>query len=113
MFLVVLEVHDIGRAEHGGRSLSRPADHLSRRPGADHRLIIMARPVAQLLLETVVVDDLEAGLADGGDEVGLPAPAEHHLDAVPRHFLPEVEGLDDAVHVQLEVEEQDPHPTVS
>ena len=42
VFLVVLEVHDVGSAEGRDGALRRLADHLARRPGADHGLVRIA-----------------------------------------------------------------------
>ena len=114
VLLVVLEVHHVGSAEGRDGALGCLANHLARRPGADHGLVRVASPVPEPAVEPLVVDALEARLADGRDPVRVALAAEDDLDALRRHLLAEVERLDDAVDVELpEVEEEDPHPTAS
>ena len=114
MLLVVLEVDHVRAAEGGDRPLRRPANDLARRPGADDRLRGLPCPGSEPPIEVVVGDAVEARLTDLGYPPGRPLAAERHLDALGGQLLAQVEGLDDAVHVELaEVEDQNPHRAAS
>jgi hypothetical protein len=114
VLLVVLEVDDVGAAEGRDRPLCRLPDDLARRPGADNGLARVLGPAAEDPVQLVVGDAIEARLTDLSDPTTWSFSAERHLDAGGRQLLAEVEGLDDAVHVELaEVEEEDPHRAAS